>query len=192
MSTSDETIELLEQSQQSAAAALPDALRQRIISATHAEAASPEPKYHLAQMNIARFLLPMDHPDMLGFVEMLDPINHQADAAPGFIWRLTGDGSNNATSLVYYDDPLLLVNMSVWTDAESLRNYVYRTEHVEMVKRRHEWANAMDSNYIVLWWVPAGHLPDIAEGDARLEVLKANGPTPDAFTFAKHFPPPTT
>jgi hypothetical protein len=141
-------------------------------------------------MNIARFRSRMDDPDMSGFVEMLDPINDQADAAPGFVWRLTGEGSNNATDITFYNDPLKLVNMSVWTDVSALRNYVYRTEHATMVKRRNEWADALDSTHLVLWWVPAGHVPDIAEGEARLEMLEANGPTPDAFTFGRPYEPP--
>lgn len=169
---------------------LPTELRTNILNATQATEAVPAPAYQLAQMNIARFLLPMDHPDMAGFVEMLDPINHQADATPGFVWRLTDEGSNNATSITFYDDPLLLLNMSVWDDVASLRTYVYRTEHAAMVKRRAEWAHAMESNYLVLWWVPAGHTPDLAEGDAKLKLLQENGPSPEAFTFGKTFPAP--
>lgn len=168
---------------------LSSGVRGRILDAISTD--RPEPtEYHLAQMNIAKFRLPMDHPDLAGFVEMLDPLNHQADAAPGFIWRLTDEGSNNATSITFYDDPLMLVNMSVWTDLGSLRDYVYRTEHAAMVKRRAEWAVAMESRYLVLWWVPAGHFPDVAEGDARLKLLENNGPTAEAFTFAQSFPPP--
>lgn len=167
-------------------------LRSRILDKVATTQFEAPANYQLAQMNIARFLLPMDHPDMSGFVEMLDPINHQADAAPGFVWRLTDEGSNNATSIAFYDDPLTLVNMSVWDDVESLRNYVYRTEHSAMVKRRAEWATTMESNYIVLWWVPSGHTPDIAEGDAKLKLLQEIGPTADAFTFGKNFPPPTS
>ena len=169
---------------------LSDSLRGDILGTVGASTETEPQPYQLAQMNIARFLLPMDHPDMAGFVEMLDPLNHQADALPGCIWRLTGDGSNNATSLVFYDDPLLLVNMSVWTDLSSLRSYVYRAEHAEMLRRKAEWAVAMESRHMVLWWVPAGHIPDIAEGDARLERLKADGPTADAFTFGQAFPSP--
>ena len=170
--------------------ALPSALRGRILEAVDNEVPAEPGGYQLAQMNIARFHLPMDHPDMAGFVEMLDPLNHQADAAEGFVWRLTDEGSNNATSITFYDDPLLLVNISVWKDLKSLRNYVYRTEHAAMVKRRSEWADAMDSRYLVLWWVPAGHIPDVREGDERLKTLEANGPTPDAFTFGQPFEPP--
>lgn len=169
---------------------LPAKLRSEILDAVDVEQPRPQPTHQLAQMNIARFFKPMDHPDMAGFVEMLDPMNHQADAAPGFVWRLTDEGSNDATSITFYDDPLQLLNMSVWDDVESLRNYVYRTEHTAMVKRRAEWAHAMESNHLVLWWVPFGHTPGIAEGDAKLKALEANGPSPAAFTFGNAFPPP--
>lgn len=166
------------------------ALRAKILDSV-AAAPSVEPRFQLAQMNTARFRYPMDDPKMLGFVEMLDPVNHQADSAEGFVWRLTDEESNNATSITYYEnDPLLLVNISVWDDVAALRNYVYRTSHVDMVKRRDEWADAMDEVYIVLWWVPAGHRPSVAEGDAKLRTLRDAGPTAEAFTFGRSFPPP--
>ena len=166
-------------------------MRAQILDAIADQQEQPV-KYHLAQMNTARFRHPMDHPDMVGFVEMLDPVNHQADSADGFIWRLTDENSNDATSITFYDDPLLLVNMSVWEDVESLRDYVYRTAHFDMVKRREEWADAMEEVYSVMWWVPAGHEPTVAEGDAKLQKVRTDGPTEDAFTFAKRFPPPSS
>lgn len=170
---------------------LPADLRHRILDAVASDGTTKPATHHLAQMNIARFRHPMDHPDMAGFVEMLDPVNHQADSAPGFVWRLTDEGSNDATSIEFYEDPLQLVNLSVWTDVGSLRNYVYRTEHAAMVKRRAEWADAMESSFIVLWWVPTGHRPDIAEGDAKLQHLREHGPTAEAFSFGQAFPPPS-
>ena len=48
--------------------------------------------YHLAQLNIARFRLPMEHPINAPFIESLDHVNSTAEQQPGFIWRLTGDG----------------------------------------------------------------------------------------------------
>ncbi len=171
---------------------LTETARQRILDAVADDRESPRAKFHLAQMNTARFRHPMDHPDMAGFVEMLDPLNHQADSAPGFLWRLTDEGSNDATSITFYDDPLLLVNMSVWADLQSLRDYVYRTEHAAMVRRRNEWADSLESVHIVMWWVPAGHRPGIAEGDAKLAAIREHGPTPEAFNFGQPFPPPAT
>lgn len=56
-----------------------------------ANQSEPSTGYHLAQMNTIRLRDSMDHPDTVGFVEMLDPVNHQADSASGFIWRLTDE-----------------------------------------------------------------------------------------------------
>ena len=64
-------------------------LRDRILTAIDADEPATEPRHLLAQMNIARFRATMDDPSMAGFVEMLDPINHHAEAADGFVWRLT-------------------------------------------------------------------------------------------------------
>jgi len=41
--------------------------------------------FHLAQINIARLIAPLDDPRIAGFVSQLDPINAIADSAPGFV-----------------------------------------------------------------------------------------------------------
>lgn len=43
---------------------------------------------------------------------------------------------------------------------------------------------------MVLWWVPAGHIPSIEEAAQKLNTLKAFGPTTEAFVFKKAFPAP--
>ena len=48
----------------------------------------------------------------------------------------------------------------------------------------------MRDAFAALWWVPAGHLPTVAEAEARLLTLRTEGPTPHAFTFRRPFPPP--
>ena len=44
---------------------------------------------HLAQLNIARLMAPLDSPQVADFVAALDPVNAQADSATGFVWRLS-------------------------------------------------------------------------------------------------------
>jgi hypothetical protein len=145
-------------------------------------------RYHLAQLNIARFRLPLDDPEMAGFVEALDPLNAIADAAPGFVWRLQTE-EGNATSIHAFDDDLLLINMSVWESVEALAAYVYGPDHVAVMRRRREWAERMEEAYLVLWWVPAGWIPTIDEAKERLEHLREHGPTAHAFTFKRRFSP---
>jgi len=79
---------------------------------------------------------------------------------------------------------------SVWKDLASLSQFVYKSAHVEIMRRRKEWFASMRAAFAVLWWVPAGHRPDVSEAAARLELLRANGPTEDAFTFRQAFAPP--
>lgn len=145
--------------------------------------------YELAQMNVGIIKGPMDSSIMAEFAANLDRINALADRSPGFVWRLqTAEG--NATAIRPFADENLLVNMSVWRDLESLSEYVYRSAHAEILRRRREWFERMSEAYLVLWWVPAGHRPNIEEGVAKLEWLRAHGPTPEAFTFRRAFPPP--
>jgi Domain of unknown function (DUF3291) len=83
-----------------------------------------------------------------------------------------------------------LVNMSVWQDVAALAEYVYKSAHVEIMRRRQQWFERMADAYIVLWWVPGGHRPTLAEAIERLQCLRRHGPTPTAFTFGKTFPAP--
>lgn len=145
-------------------------------------------QWQLAQVNIGKTLAPIDSPQLADFVDNLDRINALADSAPGFVWRLQSE-NGNSTEFRPYDDETL-INMSVWEDLESLHHYVYRSAHVEIMKRRKEWFERIKEAYTVLWWIPAGHIPTLAEAVARLELLQKNGAGPEAFTFANPFPAP--
>jgi hypothetical protein len=146
-------------------------------------------KYHLAQVNIGRIKTPLDHPTMSGFMKRLDELNALADRSPGFVWRLqTGEG--NATYFRPYDhDDRILLNMSVWESIESLKNYVYRTSHADLLRQRHEWFEKFAGTYAALCWVPHGHRPSLDEAKQRIAYLDQHGPTEFAFTFKTTFPP---
>ncbi len=144
---------------------------------------------HLAQINVARMLYPLDDPRMAGFVARLDRVNALADAAPGFVWRLQ-DESGNATGLNPFPDPMMIVNMSVWRSLEALFAFVYRSGHTEPLHLRKDWFEKPAEAHMALWWLPAGELPTLDHGRTRLEHLRRHGPTADAFTFKQRFPPP--
>lgn len=143
---------------------------------------------NLAQINIARMKAPLDHPVMKGFVELLDRINALADDSPGFIWRLqTEDG--DAIPVRVFDDPLILVNLSLWKNVEALREYVYRSDHLIPFRQRRAWFDATPEPHMALWWVPTEHRPTAEEGRDRLDRLGRIGPTAQAFAFARPFTP---
>lgn len=145
--------------------------------------------YHLAEVNIALLREPIESDLLRDFVAELDPVNAAADAAPGFVWRLqTEDG--DATGIRGFDSDAIIVNMSVWESTEALAEYVYRdASHRDVLRKRHKWFHKMAESHMVLWWVPAGHVPTVAEAEERLAFLRAHGPTPIAFTFKQRFGP---
>ena len=144
--------------------------------------------FHLAQLNIATLLAPLDDPRLADFVANLGRINELAEAAPGFVWRLKGEG-NDATSLRPFGDNVI-VNMSVWQDAERLFDFVYRTAHAPVMAKRRQWFAKPEGPFMVLWWIRAGHRPTVEEAGQRLALLARKGPSPGGFTLKERFPAP--
>ena len=146
----------------------------------------PPSQRELAQLNIALLKAPIDSPELADFVANLDRINALGEGSPGFVWRLK-DESGNATGLRHFGSDYI-VNLTVWRDAESLHAFAFQSEHVQVMRRRREWFQRMAEAYLVLWWIPTGHRPDLAEAARRLDHLRRNGPTPEAFTFREVMP----
>ncbi len=83
-------------------------------------------------------LVPLDDPLLAEFVARLKDINALADSSPGFVWRLA-TATGNATALRPYDDDRILFNLSVWESPEQLRDFIYRSVHVEVMRQRKSW-----------------------------------------------------
>lgn len=148
------------------------------------------PAYELAQLNIGIIKGPIDGPVMAEFVANLDPINALAERTPGFVWRFQTEEGNATSVRPYPENESMAVNMSVWKNVDSLRLFVFHSEHVAIMRRRREWFEKMDEAFLVLWWVPKGHRPTVEEAKNRLELLRRKGPTAEAFTFRQAYPPP--
>jgi hypothetical protein len=141
--------------------------------------------HQLAQLNIATLREPLDSPLMADFVANLDRINALAESSPGFVWRFqTAEG--DATAVRPLGDRTL-INLSVWANRESLHQFVYKTDHASIMRRRKEWFIPMQEAYMVLWWVPQGHRPTVDEAVERLQLLRQHGPSPKAFTLRHSF-----
>lgn len=140
----------------------------------------------LAQLNIAQAKYAIDKPEMKEFVDNLDNINGIAEQSKGFVWRLSDD-SGDATSIVAFDDPNILINMSVWQDVESLKNFMFRTHHRDFMRRKALWFERSNLDTYVLWWVADGHIPTIDEAVERLMYLREHTDSPYAFTFKSNF-----
>lgn len=117
-------------------------------------------RYRLAQINIARMLAPLTDPVMADFVANLPTINAIADASPGFVWRFQTE-QGDATNVRPYEDDRIIINFSIWEDLNSLRNFVFRSAHTSVMKRRREWFERLTDEYVALWWVRATHRPSV-------------------------------
>ena len=135
---------------------------------------------HLAQLNIGRPLGPMDGPVMRDFKAGLDLVNGIAERSRGFVWRLKDD-TGNATSLRAFDDPNLLINLSVWENAEALEQFVWQTVHNRFYARKGEWFETSASPHFAMWWIEAGHRPSLAEAREKIGLLQAHGPSEQVF-----------
>jgi hypothetical protein len=145
---------------------------------------------HLAQLNIARLRMSLDSAELADFVALLPEINALADGWPGFVWRLTDDTGGDATSLRPFGADII-VNLTVWESIEALVGYVYRSAHLEPLRRRREWFTPLSGPHLVLWWIPPGHVPTLTEAADRLATLARSGAGPAAFTLRERYPAPT-
>ena len=145
--------------------------------------------WRLAELNIAKMIFESDGPEMQDFNDALDPVNALAEASPGFVWRLVSGDETPPEDLVF-GDPTWLVNLSVWENLDALMAFVRSELHRSVMQRRGEWFRPQEEATMVLWWLPAGQRPSVAEAQERLEALRRDGPTPHAFGFSSAFPPP--
>ena len=141
---------------------------------------------HLAQLNIAKAKYSLEAPEIKEFVDNLEPVNNLAESSEGFIWRLK-DEDGDATSIQAFSDPDIIVNMSVWSSTDALKNFMFRTHHRNFLRRKKEWFHNIPEDSYVLWWVPVDHVPTIEEAIEKLDFLRSNGDTPYAFTFKSNF-----
>ncbi len=141
---------------------------------------------HLAQLNIATLRHPIDDPRIADFVDALPLVNGAGEATPGYVWRLQSE-SGDATDIQVFDDPLVIVNLTVWRSPDALKSFAYRGVHREFFRRRAEWF-VPGSSRTALWWLPADVLPTTEDAKRRLDFIDAFGASPYAFEMGQVHP----
>lgn len=141
---------------------------------------------HLAELNVGRLLAPADDPRVGEFMRALDMVNGMGKRMPGFVWMMEGSGEPGTgnTEAKIAGDPQYVSNLTVWEDMASLEHFVWNTVHRTFYARRAEWFEVLGKMHFVMWWVPAGHKPTLAEALARLDHLTARGDSEHAFGWA--------
>lgn len=143
-------------------------------------------KFHLAELNVGRLLAPTDDPRVAEFMAALDRVNGLGKRMPGFVWMMEGSGEPGTgnTENNIGDDPQSVANLTVWEDVESLEKFVWQTVHRQFYERRAEWFEVLGRMHFVMWWVPEGHRPGLAEALERLDHLQRHGDSDHAFGWS--------
>jgi GNAT superfamily N-acetyltransferase len=141
---------------------------------------------HLAQLNVSTLRHPLNDPSIAEFVDALPVVNGAGELSPGYVWRLQSD-SGDATDIRVFDDPLTIVNLTVWESLEALKAFAYRGIHRDFLRRRAEWF-VEGSTRTALWWVPAGVLPTTDDAKRRLDFIDVLGSSPFAFQMGQSHP----
>jgi hypothetical protein len=142
----------------------------------------------LAQINVARMRAAPDSPAMGGFMAAVDPVYRLADRSAGFVWRLPGAGGHMPTCRDDADG-WQVVNVSVWASYEALHDFVYRSGHGGLIRRRSAWFLPTRQPSTALWWLPDDRRPTLEQARARLALLRTEGPSPRAFSLRRRFDP---
>ncbi|WP_342075267.1 DUF3291 domain-containing protein [Yoonia sp. SS1-5] len=133
---------------------------------------------HLAEFNFGTLRYGWGDPRIAGFENAIAQVNAIATRSDGFVWRMPDDAME-----AVQDDPHgplghrpnTASTLSVWTGAAPLYDFVTKTLHARIMAGRVDWFVPGDSGFLVCWWVPTGHRPDVAEGMANWEILQAQG-----------------
>ena len=141
-------------------------------------------EYYLAQANIAKFREKLDHPIMKEFVDFLEPVNRFAEESKGFVWRLKDEEGRSASYIESpFNDEMMAVNISVWEDLESFKNFVYGSVHHYFLRNKKKWFDLKGPSQFALWWMPKGTLPTLDLAKEKLNLLTNHGPSSAAFTL---------
>jgi heme-degrading monooxygenase HmoA len=142
---------------------------------------------HLAHFNWSALIAPpgIDDPRIAEFETAAPKVNALVERSPGFVWR-HGDEAADARSIgwpLFTENPNVIASFSVWERPEDLRAFVYKTVHGAFYRRAEEWFEPGQGPTYLLWYIPRGHIPTIAEARARVDRYLSEGAGPEAFDF---------
>lgn len=138
----------------------------------------------IAQMNWGRMKFAPDDPRLSEFMDALARVYAQAEAHPGFIWRIPDDDVAGQLAALGHDNRVS-ATVSVWDSVASLRDYTFQTEHGQFLDRASEWFETVEGPQLVIWDVAENTRPDFDEAFSRLDHLRQNGDSDFAYGWPK-------
>lgn len=143
--------------------------------------------HHLAALNFGTLRFDWGDPRIAPFQDALDTVNAIGQRSPGFVWMLDEDAMDAAqtdSAGPFGDTPRTASTLSLWEDAPSLMAFVHKTLHAKFLARGAEWFEPDDRSHVVLWHIPVGDRPTLAEGMDRFRLWQRIGDSAEAFSPA--------
>ena len=140
--------------------------------------------HHIAEFNRGVLRYDWDDPRVADFANGVERVNAVAERSDGFVWRVSDEEMEAAQldpSGPLGGNPRVASTLSVWRDVSSLEAFVWDTVHRVFYQRKTEWFEPGQGLRLVMWWVPVGHRPSVAEAVERFDFLCENGPSEFAF-----------
>lgn len=141
---------------------------------------------HVAHLNRGYMRGPWGDPAIAGFEDNLTRVNAVAERSTGFVVNVGVDAE--AVKRLFFPDcadpARVAATLSVWESVAALEAFVHHTIHGRFLSRRDEWFESMPGPAYVIWPIPAGHVPTLAEARAAHDRLARDGAGPTAFDFA--------
>ncbi len=143
-------------------------------------------RFQLAEFNFGTLKYDWEDKRVSDFRNNLERVNRLASRADGYIWRMPDaemDAAQNEAGGVF-GNARTASTLSVWRDVDSLSNFVWKTIHKQFYDRKGEWYDPEGNGNFVMWWIPEGHKPTVAEGMERFNHMKLHGESDFAFGWS--------
>jgi hypothetical protein len=144
-------------------------------------------QYYIVQANFGEWDLANFTPEKFQeFSSLGGQIMSHIDGS-GFVWAAGTSFYEDENVVRIFNNPAIVLNLSVWRDLDALKTFVYAGNHLIALRNSKTWFKKLDSRVYALWWIKAGDLPTIELAKVKLDLINAIGPSPDAFDFSIRF-----
>ena len=157
----------------------------------------------LVHLNVVRPVGPFtaSHPNAQYFFGQLPGVFARAKVDGDMFWHNHGARAPDGRYLEMADflaqkthetgGNLHIMTMAGWRDVAAMHRFAYREPlHRDGMKTLRDWVDRSQDPTMVMWWVPLGARVSLEEAWSKLQVLRENGASEQAFTLQPRFPPP--
>lgn len=138
---------------------------------------------YIAHVNIGYWRPEIGEHEYFRFSELGRSISLDAANNPHLKWQFGTQFYQDPNVMRVFNEPRMILNLSVWNSLEALQEFVYRKYHHQAISRKSEWFEPLTVASYVLWWVDENSMPTLEDAKYRLEYFNEHGANSEAFNF---------